>query len=75
MTAVVAHQLTAPEAHAICAVLHAVEHINVEAHVAERGVVYVWPVGRELSTAEEVSALRAFNAVTDARVRWVPVVS
>ncbi|MCW2768505.1 MAG: hypothetical protein JWO11_4464 [Nocardioides sp.] len=73
--AAVTHQLTADEAHAICAVLNALEHIPVGALVAERGEVHVWPVGRELTLLEEVSAVRAFCSVTDARVRWYPVVS
>lgn len=68
--AAVAHQLTADEAHAICAVLHAVEHIPVSVVIAEHGRVDIWPIGRELTTSEEVSTLRAFAAVTDSRIAW-----
>lgn len=78
MSAVV-RELTAAEARAVCCVLHAVEHITVDAHVVSSAlagcvVVNVWPVGRELTTREEVSALRAFAAVTDSPIRWYPVV-
>lgn len=66
MTAV-AHQLTAPEAHAICAVLNAVEHIPVDIRLAESGQVDVWPA-RVLSVAEQVTTIRAVNATTDARI-------
>lgn len=34
--------------------------------------VYVWPVGREVSTAEEVSVLRAFAAASTTPIRWCP---
>lgn len=71
----IGHRLTASEAHAVCAVLHAVERIDVEAHVAELDVVYVWAVGEALPVAQEVTVLRAFCAVTDAVVRWVPAVA
>jgi hypothetical protein len=69
VTAAVVHQLTEPEAHAICAVLAAVEHIPVDALIAESGLVDLWP-GRELSVLEEVTALRGFNAVSDSRLLW-----
>lgn len=71
----VLHTLSAAEAHAILTVLWSVEHIPVGAHLNERGYVAVWPVGRALTVAEEVRALRAFCAVTDAPVRWFPAVS
>lgn len=68
-------QLTQGEAHAVCAVLHAVSHVVVEAHVNEFGYVAVWPVGRALTVAQEVVVLRAFCAVTDLPVRWFPAVA
>lgn len=73
MTAV--HALTAPEASAIRTVLWSVEHIPVDVHVDERGRVNVWPVGRELTTVEEVTALRAFAAVSDSELRWFGTVA
>lgn len=73
MSAAVAHQLTAPEAHAICAVLNAVEHIPVDVRLAESGQVDIWPA-RALSVLEEVTTIRAVRAVTDARTNWHQVV-
>jgi hypothetical protein len=74
MTAVM-HAMTKPEAAAIRTVLWSVEHIPVGVHVDERGRVNVWPVGRELTTLEEVTALRAFASVTDSQLRWFPAVA
>ena len=69
MTAV-AHQLTAPEAHAICTVLAAVEHIPVTVEIADKsGQVDIWPA-RVLTVLEEVTAIRAVAATTDARICW-----
>lgn len=39
--------------------------------VDEHEVVHVWGL-RSTTTAEEVTALRAFTAVTDAPIRWHP---
>jgi hypothetical protein len=72
MTAVL-HALTEPEAAAICAVLRAVEHIPVEADCYADGV-HLHPC-REVTTAEEVSVLRAFAAVSDSRIFWDGAVS
>jgi hypothetical protein len=75
-THVVQHKLTNPEAHAICAVLHAVSHIDVRVLVEETdGVVNVSPIGHALAVFEEVSVLRAIFAVTDAPVFLLPVVA
>ncbi len=68
MTAV-AHQLTAPEAHTICAALNADEHIPVTVLIDEHGQVDIWP-GRVLTVLEEVTTLRAVIAKTDARICW-----
>lgn len=38
---------------------------------ARRGTtVHLWPTLRPLTTADEVTVLRAFAAVTDARLAW-----
>jgi hypothetical protein len=66
----VAHALTAAEGHAICMVLHAVEHIDVTVDVVGC-TAHVHPLG-PVSTGQEVTALRAFAAVTDSVV-WDPV--
>jgi len=73
MTAV-AHPLTASEAHAVCVVLAAVEHIDVTAELDldkddQAHTVHIRP-GREVTTLEEVTALRAFAGVTDCRIVW-----
>lgn len=66
---VVGHRIAQAEAAAVCNVLRAVEHIPLTADVAFDGTVHIRPQ-RELSTADEVTALRAFAAVTDARLIW-----
>lgn len=70
----IAHPLTASEAAAVRTVLWSVEHIPVDVHVDQAGRVNLWPVGREVTTLEEVTALRAFAAVTDSPLRWFPAV-
>lgn len=67
MTAV--HLLTEPEARAVCVILAAVEHIPVTAQLDKAKTVHITPV-RELTVLEEVTALRAFAAVTDGRLAW-----
>jgi hypothetical protein len=64
------HPLSAPAADAIRCALWSTEHIPVDVHVDQNGLVNIWAVGRPLTTAEEVSALRAFIGATDSRVRW-----
>lgn len=61
----VVHELTAAEAAAIRAELHA-EHIDVTVAVVDH-VAHVCPLG-PVSTADEVAALRAVEAHTDAFV-------
>lgn len=73
--AVLAHAMTPVEANAVRVVLWSTEHIPVDVHVDQDGRVNVWPVGRELTTLEEVTALRAFAAVSDAPLRWFPAVA
>lgn len=51
-------------------VLAAVEHIAVGAKTDRAGVTHVWPTAATLSTAEEVSALRAFASLSDSRLSW-----
>lgn len=64
---VVAQRIEQPVATAVCTVLRAA-HIPVTAAVAFDGSLHLRPQ-RELTTAEEVAALRAFAAVTDVRLR------
>lgn len=68
-------QITQPEADAIRKVLWSIERIPVGVCITRLGEVDVYPVGRELSTLEEVTALRAFAAVTDAPLYWCPGVA
>jgi hypothetical protein len=68
MSLTAGHELMPMEAHAICAVLHAVEHIDVTVDIDADYVAHVRPVGT-MSTFEEVTALRAVAALTD-RVVW-----
>jgi hypothetical protein len=63
------HPMTQVEADALCTALHAIEHLAVGAHVNVAGYVALYPVGRQATVLEEVTALRAFCAVTDAPVR------
>jgi hypothetical protein len=65
---VVAKRIEQPVATAVCTVLASVEHIPVRAQVAFDGTLHLWPQ-RQLATAEEVTTLRAFTAVTDVRLR------
>jgi hypothetical protein len=65
MSTVVVHELTDQEAHAICVVLRA-QHIPVTVAVVDR-TAHIHPC-REVSTYEEVTAMRAFFAVTDSVV-------
>lgn len=78
MTATLLRPLTQDVADTIAVVLHAVEHVNVGVHVANDAsgpCVHIWPVGRAATTAEEVTALRAFCGATDTPVRWHPAVA
>lgn len=68
---VVGHFITQPVATAVCTVLAGVEHIPVSADVGYDGTVHLRPA-RPLATLEEVTAMRAFTAVTDAPLRWHP---
>lgn len=67
--------LTPASADAIRSSLWSTEHIPVDLHVEPDGAVDLWPVGRELTTYEEVTALRAICGATDAPVRWYPGVA
>ncbi len=64
---VVAHRIAQPEASTVCRILRSVEHIPLTADVGFDGTVHLRPQ-RELTTPERVVALRAFCAVTDARL-------
>jgi hypothetical protein len=66
---VVAKRIDQPTAATVCTVLRSVEHIPVTAAVAFDGSLHL-RAERTLSTWEEVTAMRAFCAVTDVRVRW-----
>lgn len=61
------HLLTDDEQHAICCVLHSL-HIDVACEVVA-GVTVIRPL-KPCTTTEEVTALRAFAAVTDGPLRW-----
>lgn len=75
VVSVVEQRIGPAEARAVCRVLGGVEHILVVADVQYGGeVVHIWPQG-QMSTRDEVTALRAFLAVTDAELRWHPAVS
>lgn len=50
------------------------KHLPVTAAVAYDGTVDLWPT-RPVSTVDEVAALRAFVAATDAPLRWHPAVA
>jgi len=63
-----------PVLSAVCVVLAAVEHIAVGAAVDDTGRLHLWPTVRTLTTPEETSALRAFNALTDWPLCWHPEV-
>jgi hypothetical protein len=65
---VVAKRIEQPVATAVCTVLRSA-HIPVTADVAFDGSLHLRPQ-RELSTAEEVTTLRAFAALTDVRLTW-----
>jgi hypothetical protein len=71
---VVARRIEQPAATTICTVLRSVEHIPVTALVGFDGTVHLH-ASRQLSTPEEVTALRAFAACTDARLAWHPAVT
>lgn len=64
------HALTDAAADAIRAALWSTEHIPFDVHVEPDGAIDLWPVGRPLSTYEEVTVLRAYNGATDALVLW-----
>lgn len=66
---VAARPITQLSATAISALLRDAEHIPVTAAVAFDGSVDLYAVG-PVSTRDEVHALRAFAAVTDAPLRW-----
>lgn len=71
---VVGQPIAQPVATLVCIVLRGVEHLPVTADVAFDGTVHLRPA-RPMSTFEEVTALRAFLAVTDAPLRWHPAVT
>lgn len=64
--------LSPASADAIRCALWSTEHIPVDVHVEPDGAIDLWPVGRELTTYEETTALRAYCGATDALVRWYP---
>jgi hypothetical protein len=66
---VTAQPLTADQAADITAAL-ADRHIPIRAAI-DGGAVHVWPQ-RPMSTGDEVTALGAFIAATDARLHWHP---
>lgn len=67
---VVGHRLTPAEAATVCAALAADEqHLPVLAAADARNIVHVW-AQRPMTTAEEVTVLRAFAAVSDSRLAW-----
>lgn len=69
---VIARRISPAEARAVCLVLASVEHLAVAADLSPDGkLVYLRPLGDE-STWAEVTAFRAFAAVTDAELRWRP---
>lgn len=67
--------MTPATADAIRCVLWSTEHIPVDVHVEPDGAIDLWPRGRELTTYEEVIAIRAFMGATPALVRWYPGVA
>lgn len=67
-----AHVLTVGEAHAIEAVLHAVEHVDVVLEVTPGGVTLIHPVG-DVDTLGEVAALRAVASLTSSFQWAAPV--
>lgn len=69
------HALSRDSAEAIRAAMWSTEHIPFGVCVELDGAVVLWPVGRELTTLEEVTVLRAYMGAGDARVRWYPVVA
>lgn len=71
--ATVIHPLSAAEVDAIRGVLWNVEHLRVDVAVGETAL-YLSPRGRQLSTTEKVTVLRAFVGGTDMPVRWAPEV-
>jgi hypothetical protein len=68
---VVAHRIGDVEVQAVCNVLRSVEHIALTADLSFDGRVVNLRSQGQLSTLDEVTALRAFAAVTDAELRWV----
>jgi hypothetical protein len=70
--AVVARPLTGVEANAIGVALNQ-RHIPVAVSVDACHVIHLWP-WLPLTTTDEVRAMRAFAAVTDAPLRWHPAV-
>jgi hypothetical protein len=72
---VIGRRIDSAEALAVCKVLDSVEHVQVTADVSFDGeIVHIRP-GAVMSTLDEVTALRAFAAVTDAELRWHPAVA
>lgn len=65
----VAHWPSGPELRAVCSVLRSQQIPVTTTSDGPHNTVHVCP-GRELSTAEEVLAPRAFAAVTDSRLAW-----
>lgn len=65
----VAHWPSGPELHAVCQVLRVMKIPVTADRDGPRNTVHL-RAGRELSTAEEILALRAFAAVTDSRLAW-----
>jgi hypothetical protein len=63
------HALTIPEATEICDDL-AAQHIHINCCLHD-GNIHLTPT-EPVTTAEEVTALRAFSAKTDQRMLWHP---
>lgn len=62
------HALSPAEAATICRCLDD-QHIPVQVTVDDAETVHLWPQ-RQVTTAEEVTALAAVLSETDARVAW-----
>jgi len=72
---VIARPISAGDANAIAVAL-AQAGIQITVSVDKHRVVHLWPwPGWPLTNAQEITALRAFIAVTDCRIAWHPAVT
>lgn len=70
---IIAHELTPTEAYQIRGQL-AAQGIHVVLAADIDHVLHIYPT-QPVTTAQEVTALRAFADVTDARLAWHPIIN